>query len=102
MRYWPVPSVTTTLIFSIRAGLLASTVTPGSTLPLASVTSPAMLPVCCAAASRGSHMDPARRQTARTSAARLITVDPPCVERMDAEHSITSLTIQDGVALDVL
>jgi len=43
--YWPVPSLTTVRTFSISAGLLASTVTPGSTAPVASFTVPAMLPV---------------------------------------------------------
>src|SRR5262245_28053623 len=40
--------------FSIRAGLDASTVTPGSTAPEVSFTTPAMLPaVACAAANVG-------------------------------------------------
>jgi hypothetical protein len=38
MRYWPLPSVTTDRTFSISAGLDASTVTPGSTAPDASLT----------------------------------------------------------------
>jgi hypothetical protein len=42
MRYWPVPSVTTARIFSINAGLDASTVTPGSTAPDGSFTTPVM------------------------------------------------------------
>src|SRR5687768_6042893 len=42
MRYWPDPSVTTDLTFSISAGLDASTVTPGSTAPDASLTCPAI------------------------------------------------------------
>ena len=40
MRYCPVPSVTAVRIFSISAGLAASTVTPGSTAPDASLTTP--------------------------------------------------------------
>jgi hypothetical protein len=36
MRYCPVPSVTAERVFSISAGLDASTVTPGSTAPDAS------------------------------------------------------------------
>src|SRR5688572_1758670 len=43
IRYCPDPSVTTDRTFSINAGLLASTVTPGSTAPDASRTTPAML-----------------------------------------------------------
>jgi hypothetical protein len=91
-----VPSVVTTLIFSMRAGLLASTVTPGSTLPLASVTRPAMLPVCCASASSGSHADPVRRRKmTRMSLTSLVTAEPPLLSegarvRAAAEHSITA------------
>jgi len=40
--YWPSPSVTTVRLFSISAGLDASTVTPGMTPPLASRTTPAI------------------------------------------------------------
>jgi hypothetical protein len=40
--YWPSPSVTTVRLFSISAGLAASTVTPGMTPPLASRTTPAI------------------------------------------------------------
>jgi hypothetical protein len=46
MRYWPALSETADFIFSIRAGLDASTVTPGSTAPLGSRTVPVM--VLCA------------------------------------------------------
>src|SRR6185436_9789720 len=41
--YWPVSSVTTERTFSISAGLDASTVTPGSTAPDASLTTPAIV-----------------------------------------------------------
>ena len=41
-RNWPDPSVTALRTFSISAGLVASTVTPGSTAPEASRTTPAM------------------------------------------------------------
>src|SRR6266540_1280716 len=40
--YWPSPSVMTVRVFSINAGLDASTVTPGSTAPLPSFTTPAI------------------------------------------------------------
>src|SRR5579864_4287692 len=40
--YWPSPSVTTVRTFSIRAGLAASTLTPGSTAPDVSLTTPAI------------------------------------------------------------
>ncbi len=40
MRYWPEPSVTAVRTFSMMAGLLASTVTPGRTAPDVSFTTP--------------------------------------------------------------
>src|SRR5688572_19364232 len=49
--YWPLPSVTTDRVRSISAGLEASTVTPGSTAPDVSLTTPA---TDCAWASAGS------------------------------------------------
>src|ERR1043165_3718891 len=42
MRYVPVPSLTADRVFSISAGLEASTVTPGRTAPDASFTTPVM------------------------------------------------------------
>ena len=44
MRYWPLPSVTTERVFSIRAGLDTSTLTPGSTAPDVSRTTPVTEP----------------------------------------------------------
>ena len=52
MRYWPVPSDVALRTFSMRTGLAASTVTPGSTAPDASRTTPAM--VACADAVEGN------------------------------------------------
>src|SRR5687767_15663567 len=63
IRYWPVPSVVTERTFSIRTGLAASTVTPGSTAPDASLTTPVMAP--CAIAAAGTS-----RTTSRTAADR--------------------------------
>src|SRR3954452_5247018 len=48
MANCPLPSVTTERVFSISAGLEASTVTPGSTASEASLTTPAMVPSACA------------------------------------------------------
>src|SRR5262249_52937393 len=55
--YWPRSSVVTVRTFSISAGLDASTVTPGSTAPVASWTSPAIepVPVCWAIAGADSN-----------------------------------------------
>src|SRR5512145_3245808 len=61
MRYWPVPSLTAVRTFSMRAGLLASTVTPGRIAPDVSRTVPAM--TACAAAVMGSSAK--QTQTAR-------------------------------------
>src|SRR5204863_5963703 len=40
IRYWPEPSVTAERVFSISTGLDTSTVTPGSTAPDVSLTTP--------------------------------------------------------------
>src|SRR5437899_12856331 len=57
MRYRPRSSVTTKRTFSIRAGLAASTVTPGITAPDVSLTTPAMAAPSelCAQAAAGSN-----------------------------------------------
>ena len=52
MRYWPVPSVTDVRDRSMSAGLDASTVTPGSTAPDASRTTPVM--EACAKSAAGT------------------------------------------------
>ena len=56
MLYRPSLSVTTLRTFSMRAGLAASTVTPGSTAPDVSLTTPAipLADACCADAIDGS------------------------------------------------
>ena len=50
MRYCPAASVTTVRVFSISAGLEASTLTPGKTAPEPSLTAPVI--EACALASR--------------------------------------------------
>src|SRR5438034_1071207 len=47
--YWPRSSVVAERVFSIRTGLLASTVTPGITAPVVSFTTPAIALVCAKA-----------------------------------------------------
>src|SRR4051794_31008173 len=54
MRYPPLASVTTERVFSMRTGLAASTVTPGSTAPVASLTTPVNVLCACAAAGTSS------------------------------------------------
>jgi hypothetical protein len=46
MEYRPSPSVVTARVFSIKAGLAASTVTPGSANPELSRTVP-VIPLAC-------------------------------------------------------
>src|SRR3954470_6419313 len=70
MRYWPLPSVTTERVFSIRASLAASTVTPGSTAPDVSFATPTIALCACAAA--GSMTTHARAAAASPRILRLI------------------------------
>src|SRR5262245_22777793 len=78
IRYVPALSVVTVRTFSIRAGLAASTVTPGRTAPELSLTTPAMLPVAaCAHTVAGSsrrHPTTARRLTQRVIRKSSLTV----------------------------
>src|SRR3954463_3278185 len=79
MRYWPVPSVTEVLVFSINAGLDASMVTPGSPAPDASFTLPAIDDWACAVAGSsrtiaGRTHVLASRSTERTPINRLLTL----------------------------
>src|SRR6266852_6169824 len=50
IRYCPAPSLAADRTFSINAGLAASTVTPGITAPVASLTVPAIVCACPAVA----------------------------------------------------
>src|SRR5678816_3765165 len=65
MRYCPVPSLTTVRVFSMSAGLDASTVTPGSTAADASRTTPAI--VAWAKTRLGSSKTPATAATTFTT-----------------------------------
>src|SRR5262249_5310957 len=67
-RYWPVVSVTTERIFSIRTALATSTVTPGSTAPDASLTRPVIAACARAAAGKSNNTD-------RTATERATTLD---------------------------
>ena len=66
MRYCPPPSVTTVRTFSMSTGLLASTVTPGSTAPDVSFTVPVI--VACANAMVGTSTASATTCTTLTNA----------------------------------
>src|SRR6185503_5376363 len=61
MRYCPVLSLTAARTFSMSAGLLASTVTPGSIAPDVSLTVPAMTAWAAAVVGRSAR----KTQTAR-------------------------------------
>src|ERR1041385_3834889 len=74
MAYWPVPSVTVARTFSMSAGLDASTVTPGSTAPDASLTTP--LIVACANATTGSHSTNPNAKIPLP----ILSTAPPCVD----------------------
>src|SRR6185503_19620037 len=65
MRYWPLPSVTTERAFSISAGLLASTVTPGSTAPDGSLTTPVI--DACANTAEGTSSVTSHARTRRAA-----------------------------------
>src|ERR1043166_3024719 len=65
MRYWPVASVATDRTFSIRTGLAASTVTPGSTPPETSLTTPAI--AACAKTTAGRRSSNDRSRTDRVT-----------------------------------
>ena len=56
-RYCPVASLMTDRTFSIRTGLAASTVTPGSTAPDTSLTTPVIAPCARTAAGKSNSSD---------------------------------------------
>src|SRR2546421_10860003 len=68
MLYRPSPSEVTVRTFSMRAGLVASAVTPGNTPPDASRTTPAIPLACWAHVARGS-----RAAHVRATRPRLLT-----------------------------
>src|SRR5689334_8088511 len=65
MRNWPLPSVTTDRTFSMRAGLDASTVTPGRTAPEVSRTTPEI--EACANATAGARQSAKNRHPRRST-----------------------------------
>src|SRR5512145_8081 len=68
--------------FSIRAGLAASTVTPGSTAPDASLTTPAMLPDSdCAHATDGRNTTQNTTTTRRARDRKVITCPPSALAK---------------------
>src|SRR5207249_4975965 len=88
--YWPSPSVTTLRVFSINAGLDASTVTPGSTAPDASLTMPAMeVGVCWAHDTDAASTHTAKVLTRATRRMQLVSgKDVRCAQDIAAGRSI--------------
>ena len=74
MRYWPPSSLTTERILSISTGLAASTVTPGSTPPEASLTTPVM--AACAYAAAGKSRTASRTTNERLKTVRIASPQP--------------------------
>src|SRR5688500_19192856 len=64
MLYRPSPSVTTLRTFSMRAGLAASTETPGMANPALSLTTPPIPEACCAHAAEANRVMTTRRKKA--------------------------------------
>src|SRR5262245_64049728 len=72
--YWPVSSVTTERPFSMRASLLASTLTPGNTAPDVTLTTPA---IALCAYVRVGHADMHANVTnTETAVLRIISLPP--------------------------
>ena len=99
MRYWPALSVTTVRTFSVSAGLAASTVTPGSTPPDASLTVPVRVP--CANAKRRqrtSDCGEQRNDVLQSHAWRLTPLrDSPAVFRFTAERTFRLIAATLGL-----
>src|SRR5437016_5108994 len=74
IRYWPVSSLTTERIRSMSTGLAASTVTPGSTPPDASRTTPVM--AACAYAAAGKSTTTSRTKRHRLKNLRIASPQP--------------------------
>src|SRR5437667_273863 len=77
MLYRPSPSVTTVRTLSIKAGLAASTVTPGSTAADASLTTPAIPLACCADVASGMSTNAPTSAATHRRATHLEIIRPP-------------------------
>src|SRR5215813_6409186 len=84
--YAPEPSETATLLFSMRASLAASTVTPGSTAPDESFTTPAIaLWAWATDGSASRHTSAARPKQTFLIIRSSLTVDPRKRRELPAE-----------------
>src|SRR6476620_6368171 len=121
IRYCPDESVTAVRTFSIRTGLDASTTTPGSTAPDASLTTPVMVACAWAEAGRTSTERATNNNHRRTRILELLVAErrvrfrgtrPTVVEALcdiQAQHlprvafvDLLALTIRDLQPVDVL
>jgi hypothetical protein len=80
----------------MSAGLLASTVTPGRMLPVASVTRPAMLPFCWAETGLGNRDAPASRNADTSSLVTLHLVLETGFERKGTTPRERSVNLAPG------
>src|SRR5205823_4433689 len=85
--YRPSASVTTVRTFSIKAGLAASTVTPGSTPPDVSLTTPATPLACCAEATTAHNSDVTSAALTRPC---LIIASAPLIRRKEKGERATN------------
>src|SRR5450759_1355051 len=92
--YWPLPSVTAVRLPPIIAGLAASTVTPGSTPPEVSFTTPAITLPLWADAAAAAPSRPATASSHALAIGRLPRLDGVrSVERSRAEYCETFASI---------
>src|ERR1700704_3411275 len=98
MRYCPVASVTTERTFSIRAGLAASTLTPGRTAPELSLTTPVI--AACAEAvdgkSRETRITRSAHEDRRTRFAMLSSLRAVQVDDASARENLERITSESG------
>src|SRR5437773_9059487 len=90
--YVPLASVVAERTFSIKAGLLASTVTPGNTAPVASFTVPANALCACAVAGSASHAS----TTTKTIAIRLLATIPVLLSHAATDAGCARERLQRG------
>src|SRR5678815_2137564 len=94
MVYFPAPSLTAERTFSIRAGLAASTVTPGRTAPDVSLTTPvSALWACAAPGSRAN--SPAATRTALSVRAYSLAISTILSVRRFADSTPTTISIYE-------
>src|SRR5215467_4924101 len=94
MRYWPEPSDTAERVFSMRAGLATSTVTPGRTAPDVSFTTPVI--DACANASVGNSTRQTNKPTvfATFTTLSLLTLTRYLVEQVKVMRRLRCVNVE--------